>query len=87
MVKSVVPPTQAESECIPELEMECMCSHGVVKEPCRFCVTCAKGPGEICGGPYGAIGECAKGLQCTARREEYLTGQNVTGHCEGARGK
>ena len=72
-----------DSECIPADEMKCCCPHGLVSEPCHHCKTCAKGPGEMCGGLYGAIGKCAKGLRCTADRDKFIHGLNITGICVG----
>ena len=81
--KICCPATATESECIPKDVMECICPHGTVYEPCRHCRTCARGPGEMCGGVYGAIGECAAGLKCTADKERFLDGYNDTGICVG----
>ncbi len=75
------PLNYADSKCKPEKEMNCLCPHGLVKEPCRHCLTCAKGLGEECGGTNGINGECMDGLDCSADPHLYLDGGNVTGIC------
>ena len=40
------------------------CAYGVVKDECNCCDTCAKGPGEACGGAFGGDGYCAEGYEC-----------------------
>ncbi|XP_068203512.1 venom protein 302-like isoform X1 [Palaemon carinicauda] len=40
------------------------CPFGVVKDICQCCDTCAKGPGEKCGGYWGEFGTCGRNHTC-----------------------
>ncbi|XP_068203260.1 uncharacterized protein [Palaemon carinicauda] len=40
------------------------CAYGRVYTPCHCCLECTKGPGEVCGGPWGYSGKCANGYKC-----------------------
>ncbi|KAF8781817.1 single insulin-like growth factor-binding domain protein-2 [Argiope bruennichi] len=40
------------------------CEFGEVPDVCECCYTCAKGPGESCGGMYNLAGICAWGYFC-----------------------
>ncbi|GIX81490.1 IGFBP N-terminal domain-containing protein [Caerostris darwini] len=48
-----------ETDC-PELN----CEFGVVPDVCECCYTCAKGPGESCGGMFDLAGICWVGSIC-----------------------
>ncbi len=70
------------SECMrTEREMECLCPHGLVDDPCRHCKTCGKTLGEECGGRFGIRGECVDEYVCSAKSKEFLDGANITGIC------
>ena len=43
---------------------KCCSSGKLTYDPCGCCEICAKGEDEICGGPSGTSGHCAKGLNC-----------------------
>ena len=81
--KFCCPLFQNESNCTREEEVVCNCPAGLVYEPCHHCKTCAKVAGEVCGGAWGALGRCDKGLVCTAEEIEFLQGENITGICVG----
>ncbi len=36
---------------------------------------------QECGGAYGVLGRCRKGLRCTANEDEFLDGVSITGLC------
>nr|CAD7198828.1 unnamed protein product [Timema douglasi]CAD7397218.1 unnamed protein product [Timema poppensis] len=64
------PVTESRSHyCIPCDEEECEiepkgCRYGIVRNNCNRKV-CAKGPGELCGGPSIIWGRCGDDLHCT----------------------
>ena len=43
---------------------KCCPSGKLTYDACGCCEICAKGEDEICGGPSGTSGHCAKGLNC-----------------------
>ncbi|GFS51004.1 single insulin-like growth factor-binding domain protein-2 [Trichonephila inaurata madagascariensis] len=55
----------SEIECE---DYDCMevdeCEFGEVPDVCECCYTCAKGPGESCGGMFDLAGTCAWGYTC-----------------------
>ena len=57
------------------------CRGGVLWEPCGCCKMCAKVQNDLCGGEYGREGLCDNNLKCTAPRDEFLAGANITGIC------
>ncbi|XP_037091772.1 venom protein 302-like [Pollicipes pollicipes] len=59
------------------------CKYGVVRDTCSCCVTCGKGPGQLCGGPWDSAGRCGHHLYCKKRphhREPYAE-FNALGKC------
>ncbi|XP_076038312.1 single insulin-like growth factor-binding domain protein-1 isoform X2 [Oratosquilla oratoria] len=40
------------------------CKWGTQKDVCNCCTVCAKGLGEVCGGPWFHRGRCGRGLRC-----------------------
>ncbi|XP_035231762.1 single insulin-like growth factor-binding domain protein-2 [Stegodyphus dumicola] len=40
------------------------CDYGLAPDVCGCCYTCAKGPGDSCGGMYDLAGRCTKGYYC-----------------------
>ncbi|ROT74193.1 crustacean hematopoietic factor-like protein [Penaeus vannamei] len=52
------------------------CEYGHLPGICNRC-ECAKGPGEVCGGPWGSSGFCAEGLVCDKDPEDF----NAEGEC------
>ncbi len=77
------PETSKISNCTysPE-EMNCVCPHGIVDDPCLHCKTCGKTLGEVCGGAFGTLGLCVEGYVCTADSTKFLDGANITGICK-----
>ncbi|XP_076031862.1 venom protein 302-like [Oratosquilla oratoria] len=57
-------------DCIPCSDTVCdppkpvNCKWGTQKDVCGCCLVCAKGLGEVCGGPWFSSGRCARGLRC-----------------------
>lgn len=56
------------------------CPKGITTDPCGCCEVCSKLVNETCGGKYGLLGRCARGLECFISPE---IGQPITGHEEG----
>ena len=49
------------------------CESGLyAKDECGCCLTCAKSELQPCGGPSGAHGKCASGLQCLKTCSKYI---------------
>ncbi|XP_059488095.1 single insulin-like growth factor-binding domain protein-2 [Neocloeon triangulifer] len=42
------------------------CAYGKIKDVCNCCDFCGNGPGEQCGGEFGILGMCGKGLECVS---------------------
>lgn len=72
---------EEDSNCLSEEQIKCRCPHGLVHEPCRHCLTCGKGLGELCGGAYGKYGECGTDLECTADKLLFFDGVDISGQC------
>ena len=51
----------------------CCESGQYAKDECGCCLTCAKEELQPCGGPSGAHGKCASGLQCLKTCSEYTS--------------
>ncbi|CAL4171546.1 unnamed protein product, partial [Meganyctiphanes norvegica] len=73
--------------CRPCHKVDCgpppSCSYDVIKSICGCCYTCAKGPGDKCGGPWGASGECTQGLTCQLDHTHPGNDFNKDGICVG----
>merc|ERR1712179_134844 len=67
--------------CLPCHEVDCgappICSYGTTGSVCGCCDVCAKGPGEICGGPWDTSGTCVEGLECQLKYNDF----NAEGTC------
>ena len=50
----------------------CCESGQYAKDECGCCLTCAKSELQPCGGPAGAHGKCATGLQCLKTCSKYI---------------
>ena len=61
--------------CQDEKEIATKCRGGLEFEPCNFCKTCAKIPGEECGGTEGQNGHCDEGLECVITNQTAMTGR------------
>uniref|UniRef100_A0A4Q8K634 U118-Liphistoxin-Lth1a_1 n=1 Tax=Liphistius thaleban TaxID=1905330 RepID=A0A4Q8K634_9ARAC len=52
------------------------CEFGIVRDVCECCDTCAKGPGDQCGGLFNHAGTCREDLQCSPHpKYNQLPGQ------------
>ncbi|XP_057309973.1 uncharacterized protein LOC130647973 [Hydractinia symbiolongicarpus] len=50
--------------CMKGRHLKKICKNGIVYEACGCCRTCAKGEGDICGGPMDMYGKCGERLMC-----------------------
>lgn len=60
------------------------CQYGTVLDACACCSECAKGPGEVCGGIWGAGGSCTNGTKCLVTvpfGSTYSTYLHTNGYC------
>ncbi|XP_068203510.1 venom protein 302-like [Palaemon carinicauda] len=55
------------SACLQRKLSRVECPFGIIKDHCDCCPVCAKGPGEVCGGPWDISGKCAQGLTCNPK--------------------
>ncbi|XP_047496907.1 venom protein 302-like [Penaeus chinensis] len=62
--------------CTPEEQAGLNCRFGYLPDRCNRC-RCAKGLGEVCGGPWESSGMCATGLVCNKDPEDF----NADGTC------
>jgi len=71
--------------CLPCREVDCgpapICRYGNTRSICGCCDECAKGPGEQCGGPWGAYGTCSQGLECQLNHNIPGSDFNKDGIC------
>ncbi|XP_076038475.1 venom protein 302-like [Oratosquilla oratoria] len=54
------------------------CLWGPKKDVCGCCLVCAKGLGEVCGGPWFSSGRCGRGLRCLRDETDF----NSEGVCQ-----
>ncbi|XP_076032009.1 uncharacterized protein LOC143019916 [Oratosquilla oratoria] len=47
------------------------CKWGTQKDVCGCCLVCAKGLGEVCGGPWFSSGRCGRGLRCLRDETDF----------------
>merc|ERR1712080_604108 len=67
------------TDCVtcPEVVATDCTSGELVYGSCGNCQECAKARGEICGGPFNALGLCASNLTCHGQVDDDINSQGI----------